>query len=775
MSSKVPKPAEAVSYRWLFWAIALLNLVAAVWVVWNETKTRRPWKPYQRQFNALLTARGKRAEPIKIRQVTNPELGVVDRCETCHLGIDRAGFDGSDVPLVFRTHPRRAELLGRNHPIDRFGCTVCHQGQGAQTKGIGARKFDHGRLDPYWDTPMLSTVFAQSSCVGCHPEQNAIPGADAFNRGRLLFVALRCFGCHESELAETPKEAAPRLDYVRQKLTPGFVSAWLANPRAFRPRAAMPMFWPEPLQPNGKPVAKGTPAWAAWDRQRNEEIAAIVAFLSSVKPPKPLPDVPVPDLTDPQLAARGKALFDLVGCRGCHAIDVEKGTAWQSLFGPNLSRVGEKASARWLAAWLKDPAAVWPGAHMPNMRLSDEYRDALVAYLVTLRRAGAKAAQPTWTTSPKDLVARGRDLVRRYGCYGCHSIPGIEGAGKAGADLSDFGDKTSDFLAWGDAQIACDTPTLECWTMAKLQHPRWLSGSRLALTMPRPNVTPAQAKDLAVFVLAHRVRSIPPAYQRRLTPKQRALDRGEALVARHNCRGCHEIGRDEKKVFDEDGEFDEIQYTPHGGDIRRFYDNTWDAPPPLTFAGKKLQYPWIFEFLSAPVSIRPWLQVRMPAFQFADEDKRDLVHFFAARNDRPYPFVRNTVPRIPVADQGAARDLFKNFQCYRCHKVSGAKGLGQGELAPDLSLVSQRLQPDWVKAWLLDPQPLQPGTKMPTYFPPVDEDDLSAGLVTPCPTCFGGDVKRQIEMLTGVAFELGRTGDFTSNSTAKAPARGKRP
>jgi hypothetical protein len=36
--------------------------------------------------------------------------------------------------------------------------------------------------------------------------------------------------------------------------------------------------------------------------------------------------------------------------------------------------------------------------------------------------------------------------------------------------------------------------------------------------------------------------------------------------------------------------------------------------------------------------------------------------------------------------------------------------------APDLMLAKRRLKPDWIKRDLLDPQSIQPGTKMPKFF-----------------------------------------------------------
>ena len=53
--------------------------------------------------------------------------------------------------------------------------------------------------------------------------------------------------------------------------------------------------------------------------------------------------------------------------------------------GPDLSRVGGKYPAEYLARWLRDPALQRPTAHMPALELSDEDIRALAAYLASLR------------------------------------------------------------------------------------------------------------------------------------------------------------------------------------------------------------------------------------------------------------------------------------------------------------------------------------------------------------------------------------------------------
>lgn len=88
------------------------------------------------------------------------------------------------------------------------------------------------------------------------------------------------------------------------------------------------------------------------------------------------------------LVQQGSVLFQRKGCAGCHAI---QGVATGDV-GPNLTNFGLrntvaagvlKNTPENLATWLRDPAAVKPNL-MPDLGLSEDEIDALVAYLLSL-------------------------------------------------------------------------------------------------------------------------------------------------------------------------------------------------------------------------------------------------------------------------------------------------------------------------------------------------------------------------------------------------------
>lgn len=121
-------------------------------------------------------------------------------------------------------------------------------------------------------------------------------------------------------------------------------------------------------------------------------------------------------------AEAGLAYYNALNCRVCHRIGGSGG-----LGGPDLTLVGFRQSREWLDRFMKDPQAWKPGTLMPNPRLSEPARAALVDYLVSLKGEGWGQAPPWRDPSLKDDVARGHMLYARAGCIACHGKGGTGG------------------------------------------------------------------------------------------------------------------------------------------------------------------------------------------------------------------------------------------------------------------------------------------------------------------------------------------------------------
>jgi mono/diheme cytochrome c family protein len=177
------------------------------------------------------------------------------------------------------------------------------------------------------------------------------------------------------------------------------------------------------------------------------------------------------------------------------------------------------------------------------------------------------------------------------------------------------------------------------------------------------------------------------------------LDRTMAAL---NCYACHERGGKGGVDLERNALF--LGTDPTIGDEGRL-------PPHLNGAGNKLQRKWLEKVLADGTKVRPYMLTRMPAFGAAnvghlaeDFEKADL------QPASPAP------PKDPKLVQGG-RQLTgtKGLSCITCHTFSGHKSLGIPGM--DLSVMGQRLRRDWFLRYLLEPNVLRPGTRMPTYWP----------------------------------------------------------
>jgi mono/diheme cytochrome c family protein len=628
----------------------------------------------------------------------------VDRCQSCHAGIDRAGFE--DQPNPYKTHPHRDVLLTA-HPPEKFGCTPCHEGQGEATSSVEKA---HGEVE-FWEHPMRKGAKVEANCLKCHADVQGIPLAQQIAQGEYLFVQLGCHGCHVVEgYGELPK-IGPYLRRVAAKTDPSWMVRWVTNPHEFRPHTRMPNF----LFKEDEAVAITAYLLAA-SKQEGEEWLAAHAEPEGIDP------------TKAALVERGKTLVNSLGCRGCHGFTPEEnGTVigQNKDFAPNLARIAEKTGARWLYYWLKNPRDFSPTTAMPSLRLTDDETKAITSYLMTL---GQKAEKPEVVAklSEPAQIEKGKTLIRKYGCYGCHDIPGMEKEARIGVELTTFSSKTLEELFFGNRT---DIPhTWDDWTYHKLKEPRIYATERIEQLMPTFDFADEDIQALRVFLTSRTEQRILPRYLAFPGQRTENIVAGQRLIWYYNCAGCHII----------EGK---------GGHIRALYtENPTFAPPILNGEGAKVQPDWFYGFLKSPVPLRPWLQLRMPTFHFSDVEARTVVDYFAALAKLNLPYVYIDRSKIPPEQISAGKALMSKdyFDCFSCHQQGDKKPEGPPEgWAPDLALAKQRLNPEWIIKWIQDPQKLMPGTKMPSFYPGGPED------------IFGGKEDRQIEALRDYLMVLG--------------------
>ena len=405
---------------------------------------------------------------------------------------------------------------------------------------------------------------------------------------------------------------------------------------------------------------------------------------------------------------------------------------------PNLKDIAAKTSPQWIYHWIKDPRGFEPGTRMPSLRLTDDDALAITTYLSTLGSKGeAIAGLEEKLADPKN-IKRGESLVRKWGCFGCHDIKGMEKESRIGAELTIFGSKTVEELAFGNRT---DIPhTWDDWTYNKIKTPRGYATERLEQLMPQFNLADEDIKALRIVLGGFRERKVGQRYLADQGSRVQQVVEGRRLMQQYNCVGCHEI---EKR----------------GGFVKKYYENPAAAPPPLNGEGEKVQSNWLFGFLKAPYPLRPWLDIRMPTFGFSDEHTTQLINYFNGLSKVEQPFVYIDDGRIPPEHLDAARQLVspEYFNCFSCHVRGGKNPEGPPEgWAPDLAMARQRLNPNWIVKWIQDPQKIQPGTKMPSFYPGGPDNIL------------GGKDDRQIEALRDYLISLGRSGPAVAPAAAPA-------
>ena len=105
------------------------------------------------------------------RNAFDEAVARVDRCQSCHMGIDKRGFE--DAPQPFRTHSNFDQIIGK-HPTDKLGCTPCHEGQPPAVNSVAMA---HGDIE-HWEHPLLRGEEMQSRCIKCHVDVGSLHNKD---------------------------------------------------------------------------------------------------------------------------------------------------------------------------------------------------------------------------------------------------------------------------------------------------------------------------------------------------------------------------------------------------------------------------------------------------------------------------------------------------------------------------------------------------------------------------------------------------------------------
>lgn len=732
------------------------------------------------------------AQPtLKVNQVVLPDIKEnlnfaqvprVDRCVTCHLGVERADLEGVENP--HGAHPRLALFVASDspHPLEEFGCTSCHGGRGRATDFYGTVHVPDSSDQEHdweerlgwkeyhlWEEPMHPLRYAEAGCYQCHSGQTQVRGADKLNYGLALIEQAGCYSCHQIDSFERSLQRGPSLRHVADKITPEFAFQWIKDPAAFRAQTWMPSYFGQSNNSDPESAARS-----------EQEVRAMVSYLFANSTAYPMASIPVAGN-----AGRGEELVASVGCMACHQSPEETAgsntrtaASIQDLrrqFGPNFQGLGSKTSAQWVYNWLKDPSSYHPGTRMPSLRLTDQEAADITAYLMgstdsafvnrpvpgvdeaiidqialdflsnTAPMITAREQLSGMSRSEK-LEYTGERLIGQYGCYACHDIAGFEGAQPIGTELTDIGRKALHQFDYGFVDIEHSRTS---WWTAKLTDPRIFDthrdlSSMLKSRMPNFRFTDLQV-EAVVTALAGFVETDPDnTLIVPRTPRNLRIEQGQHLVRQMNCQGCHVIEGDGGAVVERVADWLERFEGRDAADAAALAASF--SPPNLLGEGHKVRTDWLFAFFHEPSPIRPWLRMRMPSYGMTAEERNGLIAYFTALDEADYPFAEVVQPDLTQDELNAALTMFspQYFNCTTCHIQGDQFPPGTPDRwAPDFALAAERLRPEWIVDWLADPQSLMPGTRMPAFYP------LGA------PGILNDDTDHQLEVLRDYLLTLG--------------------
>ena len=652
----------------------------------------------------------------------------VDRCMTCHVFIDKAGYE--DRPNPYKTHPELSLMVGAKspHPMKEYGCTTCHGGEGHRVFDFNAaahtprnEKQKKEWIKKYgWHAPhkipqpMFRVGHTEAGCIKCHQDVEFIPSAGIVNQGRQNMEKYGCYGCHKIEGWEHKRRPGPSLKKIASKVDKEFFKNWVWSPKNFNQHAMMPSFF---MQSNNsrkdftlKNIAEvNSMTEYIWQKSQNYK-----PFEKYAKGSK----------------ERGKELIKTVGCMACHGVEGldEESRKVGAYAGPYLTATGSKIkNPDWLVSWLKRPSHYQKDTIMPSFRLTTREANDIATYLLSLKNKTFEelrfepldsqlrdellveylSAFDTLKTA-RNKVARmsphertlelGRRSVAKYGCYSCHEIDGFDNRAPIGPELTNIGSKPLTQFGFGHEHHI--EHSREGWIVAHLKNPRrWDKGIdrpfKDLLRMPHFNMSAEEIESITVALLGQVSDYIPIGGIKRLDAHESIAAVGAKVLNKYNCYGCHKI----------DG---------MRGDIGTLYeDDLNEGPPWLVDQGHRTQADWLYHFLGNVRPIRPWLKIRMPSYNLSDEEKNKIVMGFQTGAKQP-TFVDNNAKVVwKPGERAAAIKLFKELECASCHTGGFSR---EEATAPDLHLSKRRLRPDWIKKWISNPHAILEYTTMTNFW-----------------------------------------------------------
>ena len=648
----------------------------------------------------------------KILQINVPEANIVDRCESCHMGIlepvkltaaamSAKGKKPEEYARAFTSHPE-PDLL-KIHDPEKYGCSPCHQGNGRATTSVEKA---HGTYE-HWLWPLFPQQNQEAGCQSCHAADMVLVVNEVgwtVSEGKDLFRQRGCVGCHRYEgYDKEPEDVLSIGQQVKQ----------LEQEKKNNLKEAADLMKRADAAETNEEANK-----------LNDRAVALRVTNSKL------------DLRIVQLDRTTKSLLQ----------DMKK-------VGPNLKDVRLKLNKNWIPVWLKKPTDFRPATKMPNFRLNDEQVKAISAYIW---QSGLTDAVPKHNPGN---TAHGKELFETRGCLACHSID--EGdqmqGGTFAANLTRVGEKDNyDYLVrW--VHNARERTRPYCLYEKKdigpedykkkglpfvfdLEHSKCPNdGHELQVqnmtVMPSLRLSPQDAQDVASYLITLKKKE-PSSY-----PDASFMDdpnlkaEGKKWIRNFGCAGCHEISglEDEGRIGTEltfEGskpverldfalltetaqrggsepitDPDDLARLPEGPAKKPWYDHKG-------FFEHKLAEPNIWD----KGKIKPEIEkLRMPNLHLTKDQVRALTTFLMGSEENPLPAGYQYRPLDYRRDIQEGWWVVKKYNCMGCHQLLPGQRTslmamaryqgpdGQEQLPPKLLTEGARVNPEWMLHFLGNP------------------------------------------------------------------------
>lgn len=593
------------------------------------------------------------------------------------------------------------------------------------------------RYEPIEIRALAEFLLANSSDFEYLSPPEGVTEPPSAERGQWLFETRGCLACHSHEsFPGIAADQGPDLSRASAKFDSEkgalWLYSWLKQPNLYHARTKMPNLYLDPIaeqDATGKPTGKVT-----------DPAADIAVFLLGRPVDWEPADLPGPEWTTEEQ----ETLADL--------------------------------AVEWLAS-----------DTVPTARAQQFVRDGIPNHLEPKLKADEKLLLEknfgNRVEALKQFVAR--RTIGKYGCFGCHDIPGFEREKAIGTSLADWGRKETSKLAFENIHKFLEGPghpngvqaahgghghldpadfdedtsyyiqalnshSRDGFIWQKLRMPRSYDykttrnkGFNERLRMPKFPFDADEREAIITFVLGLVNEAPADKFVYHPSPEQQAIVDGRTVLERFNCAGCHTLDMEQWQIA-----FEEYQF---------------DSPSTV------IDFPFLAEHLAAnevaeslvkdnrgryhsTLHGQPVMSEETGLAELYDEDGLPLEE----DDDESEPYYRFTLWKdalirgeawlvglqdlmVPASRDGygpadgqayparggdLARYLYPQVIAHAKQTNPQVKGSeAWGWLPPPLMIEGEKVQPDWLHGFLMNPTALRPAVvmRMPNFHMSSDE------------------------------------------------------